>query len=462
MAESGTESAANHWSVPQCPFQIETAGRVLDDIRLSVIDAFFSLPRGGAEIGGILLGSYRSGTLSITGYAALDCEHAFGPSFTLSPPDEARLKSLLAAHSGGGTGLRAVGWYHSHTRSEIFLSDADLEIHKRYFPEPWQVAMVMKPHTFQPARIGFFFREADGSIQTKASYREVSLAAMPVRPAPNGTPSAAAPEQQPMRRWRPEPRPAEQEREPSPAPAEANTGTAAPQPAPEPAPDPTEPEPRPDPAVYYPVPQFLPPSAPASHRWMWVLGIGIALGVGAAGFQTRLAWMPRASASAKPAPPAPAIVPSLGLNASDRDGQLQIIWDRTSPALRTASGAVLEISEGSKPYTIVLDEPHLQAGAFNYARQAEKVDITLTLHQTNAADIREVATFLGKLPDRTPPEDPQIQKQRDALAKQAAKLKLDLNWQSIKTKKLEKDLQTMREEMRQQQLKRLNNQLTDK
>jgi hypothetical protein len=36
------------------------------------------------------------------------------------------------------------------------------------------------------------------------------------------------------------------------------------------------------------------------------------------------------------------------------------------------------------------------------------------------------------------------------------------HWQSFKTKKLEKDLQTMREEMRQQQLKRLNNQLSDK
>ena len=43
------------WSAPECPFKIEYTPHVLEDIRLAVMDAFFSLPRGGAEIGGILL-----------------------------------------------------------------------------------------------------------------------------------------------------------------------------------------------------------------------------------------------------------------------------------------------------------------------------------------------------------------------------------------------------------------------
>src|SRR6516162_3893110 len=112
-----SDNALAQWSAPECPFTIEYSPRILDDIRLTVVDAFFSLPRGGAEIGGILLGDYRPGRLAITGYAALDCEHAYGPSFTLSPPDEARLKTLLAQHAGGADGMRPVGWYHSHTRS---------------------------------------------------------------------------------------------------------------------------------------------------------------------------------------------------------------------------------------------------------------------------------------------------------------------------------------------------------
>src|SRR5437588_6629587 len=97
MPESGTDSALVNWSVPECRFAIEYSARVLDDIRLAVTDAFFSLPRGGAEIGGILLGRFERSRLLILEHAPLECEHAFGPSFTISLNDEARLRSLLAS-----------------------------------------------------------------------------------------------------------------------------------------------------------------------------------------------------------------------------------------------------------------------------------------------------------------------------------------------------------------------------
>jgi len=153
---------------------------VLDDIRLSVVDAFFRAPRGGVEIGGILLGALDGKRLRITGYAPLDCEHAFGPSFTLSERDQERLAELLK--TGVPFGLRAAGWYHSHTRSEIFFSGPDREVHQRFFPEPWQVALVLRPNTFQPTRAGFFFREPDGSVQGDASYAEFTLDPLPPRP----------------------------------------------------------------------------------------------------------------------------------------------------------------------------------------------------------------------------------------------------------------------------------------
>ena len=164
MTKKDAESEVATWKAPQCPFTIEYSLRALDDIRLAVVDAFFSLPRGGAEIGGILLGRYSNQRLVIADYVALDCEHAFGPSFTLSPPDQDRLAELLASAEQNPDRLRPVGWYHSHTRSEIFLTEADQDLHNRYFREPWQVALVLKPHTFHPTRAGFFFRETDGSI----------------------------------------------------------------------------------------------------------------------------------------------------------------------------------------------------------------------------------------------------------------------------------------------------------
>src|SRR6478672_10341107 len=97
MTESGTDRTILTWSVPECPFTIEYSARVLDDIRLAVMDAFFSLPRGGAEIGGILLGRHENGRVVINDSMPLNCEHAFGPSFVLSPRDFASLEQLLAA-----------------------------------------------------------------------------------------------------------------------------------------------------------------------------------------------------------------------------------------------------------------------------------------------------------------------------------------------------------------------------
>jgi len=76
-------------------------------------------------------------------------------------------------------GWEPVGWYHSHTRSEISLSARDVEIHNRYFPDPWHVALVVRPHAMQPMRAGFFFREANGSIHADSSYSEFLLEPSP-------------------------------------------------------------------------------------------------------------------------------------------------------------------------------------------------------------------------------------------------------------------------------------------
>ena len=456
MTEGGTPSTTLTWSVPECPFTIESSTRVLDDIRLAVTDAFFSLPRGGAEIGGILLGTFDNGRLVISDHAALDCEHALGPSFVLSPADEARLAQLLSAHATGARGLRPVGWYHSHTRSEIFLSDADLEIHQRFFPESWQVALVMKPHTFQPARIGFFFREADGTMHANASYREDVLDPLPIRQMPGGAPTAPRLNDAAVRGFRPEPVFAAV---PDPAPVAQPISPAAP-PAPLESAIPLS-----EPAAELSAPRFLVESASSSRRWM-VVGIGIVaiLGVLGAAFEVRQMWLPQVLAAIRPEPAVPPPPPPLGLSTLDREGQLQISWDRNSPSVQRASDAILEITgSGQLPTAIQLDIAHLQAGSFTYARTEEKVDVLLIVHQKDGPDLREVTSFLGKLPDRPPAEDAEAQqKQREEMAKQAAKLKADVNSQAAKTKKLEQEVRSMREELRQQQQRRMNNQLPDK
>ena len=191
MTETYTDSGALvTWSTPQCPFSIEYSRKALDDIRLAVVDAFFSMPRGGAEIGGVLLGRFDGRGLQILDYAPLECEHAFGPAFTLSAKDQARLTELITELSHRPGNLQPVGWYHSHTRSEICLSPEDLEIHTHFFPEHWQVALVLRPSTLHPTQAGFFFREADGSIHAGSSYQDFTLEAQPVPSASSAGPEA--------------------------------------------------------------------------------------------------------------------------------------------------------------------------------------------------------------------------------------------------------------------------------
>ncbi len=50
-------------------------------------------------------------------------------------------------------GSQIVGWYHTHPRFGIFLSDQDFFIHKNFFNNPWQIAFVVDPVTQEE---GFF------------------------------------------------------------------------------------------------------------------------------------------------------------------------------------------------------------------------------------------------------------------------------------------------------------------
>ena len=385
--ESHAESAPVTWTAPQCPFTIEYAPRVLDDIRLAVVDAFFSLPRGGAEIGGILLGRHEKGRVQILDSVELPCEHASGPSFVLSPKDHAKLAELLAVARGNSVAAQPVGWYHSHTRSEIALSEGDMEIYRRYFPEAWQVALLLKPHAFQPTRAGFFFREQDGKIQDTSCYQEFEMEPLAVRPIPEAAVAAAAPDA------------------PRELPAEAPCASESP-----------------IPPVAHTEPSAQPESGPRRlraeermPRWMFVLAAILVIAFGGWGYYVGVTRNTPA--------------PYIGLNAIDSGGQLQIRWDRNSPAVRAARDGILTIEDGPLPEAIELDPAHLHAGAFTYFRKGGRIDVTMTLNEQDGQKIHEATTYLG--------EDPAARRERDALTK-------SLEAERERARKLEEELQKTR------------------
>jgi proteasome lid subunit RPN8/RPN11 len=336
-----TDRPGQTWQVPECPFPIEWSAAVLEGIRATAMDAFFSLPHGGAEIGGVLLGTRTGGRVRILAARPLECEHALGPTFTLSAKDHARLAALLVegCHDLRAQGWEPVGWYHSHTRSEILLSAQDVEIHNCYFSDPWHVALVVRPHAMRPMRAGFFFREANGSIHADSTYKEFLL-----------QPAREPVVEQPV----------------SPA-----IATPPPEPGPERAP----------PAIG---PVAAPP-AKGSQRWhLWV---AIVLGMLAGLFALKIDWT-RAFAADRS--------PSVSLMAYDLDGQLQIRWDWAAEPIRSAEAGTLEIADGATHTVVALEKQRLRSGTVSYARTGARVDVRLALRQPGGEVREEFTSFLGQ------------------------------------------------------------------
>jgi hypothetical protein len=330
-------AASQTWQAPECPLAIEWSVEVMEEIRQAAMEALFSVPHGGAEIGGVLWGTRSARRVRILAARPLECEHALGPTFTLSGKDHARLAGLLGAGCGepGAQAWEPLGWYHSHTRSEIFLSARDVEIHNRYFSEAWQVALVVRPHAMQPLRAGFFFREANGSMHTGFSFREFLVEPSVLQQTLRQTPG------------------------PMTAPAEA-------MPVASPA-----------------IPTNPLPARKRSRRWHFWIAIVLGMATGLFAFKydwTRLLAVPPASVS---------------LMAYDLNGQLQIRWDWEAGPVRSAESGTLEITDGATHTAIALEKQRVQGGTVSYVRIGPRVDLHLALREPGGKVCEGFTSFVG-------------------------------------------------------------------
>src|ERR1041385_5741647 len=165
------------WSVAESPIRVEYSTVVIEEIRHEVAEGYQRLSRGGIEVGGVLYGTHEDGTVRILAMRPIACEHARGPGFIFSDKDRVALNEQLLRDQEDPhlQGLTAVGWFLSHTRSEIMLNESDLEIYTIFFPAPWQVTLVVRPGRAGAMRAGFFIREQGGTVQQDRSYLEFNF-----------------------------------------------------------------------------------------------------------------------------------------------------------------------------------------------------------------------------------------------------------------------------------------------
>lgn len=116
------------------------------------------------EVGGVLVGDWcvdeKTAEEFVIVNHALPARHTLQGSVYLTFTQD----SLVDIHNQiekRFEGERIVGWYHTHPRMGIFLSHYDTWLHKNFFPEPWQVALVVEPYS---SLGGFFIRQPNGYL----------------------------------------------------------------------------------------------------------------------------------------------------------------------------------------------------------------------------------------------------------------------------------------------------------
>jgi proteasome lid subunit RPN8/RPN11 len=370
MMPANTRLEAGIWSVPGHTTVIEYARPVLNEILDQVVNAYDTYLAGGYEVGGVLFGQHEGHVVRILACRQLQILPP-RPSFMLSKSDGQRMEELLRLPGSDVdlSGMVVVGWYHSHTRSEIYLSEGDLEIYDTYFPEPWQVAMVLHPSDVEPVRAGFFFREGDGFIRTDQSYQEFAVD-MPAR--------------EPAFRKQP--------------PWEIMFDGNVKEP----------PLPEVDPEEYALPPE---PEQPAWWRravsWLMLL---LAIGAIAAGALS-IAWMRRPDAA-------------LGLKLQPGQGELNIGWDVASPSIQKAEDAILFILDGRERHDVPLNKRQLMTPGRAYKPRTSRVDIRLRVRGSWGRTQEEVATYLANPEIGKPsPELVQARKEEAHAAREVAALR---------------------------------------
>ena len=152
---------------------VQLSGDAVDQISFAVMRGFGALPKRGAEVGGLLLGSVETGgktVVRIEEFIGIPCAHLHGPSYNLCEVDMPALDRELAAHSvESGAGLRVVGFVRSHTREPIRLDEADLALLDARLPDEDAICLLVKPFISRPSEAVFLTRE-NGRFSGKAQH----------------------------------------------------------------------------------------------------------------------------------------------------------------------------------------------------------------------------------------------------------------------------------------------------
>ena len=258
---------------------------------MAAVDGLLAMPRIGLGVGGLLLGKRGDRRIEVLRALAIPCSHALGPAFVLTA-DEVPTAEWQRSEDGSAPGselasYELVGSYWSKPNGRFELTDYDQVLFGALCPQPWQVALVIRPSLGAVTMAAFGFRGDDNKlvlgVPSELVRKQQEEAKETGTEAPSVVPSVVEPEQ---------PAPEVPRHYPAPA-QDVVTGSVIPVAMPETGtlfgvPESTR-------RIKKKVPRKQSPAPIGKRRWSKVpLALAVLLAILAtSAFFTRDAWLPR-------------------------------------------------------------------------------------------------------------------------------------------------------------------------
>jgi hypothetical protein len=375
---AGTQDTPGYyvWDAPGQTAVVHLHLEVLDRLSTEAMRGFGAVPKRGAEVGGVLLGTIepcrdgRPAIVRVEDFEPVECDYQRGPSYLFTEDGKTAFEDAVQRwQPDSSRDTHAVGYYRSHTREGMSLAPEDIQILDEFFPEAENVALLVKPYGTKVSEGGFFVRQ-DGA------FPEASPLEFPFRRR-ELTGEEAPPHRSLMERGPRSRRRGESEvRAAAPTFIEESAhyrGAYA--------------EPEPNRAVAAgPAYATTMPSRSRfpSSVWMPLSFVFLLFGV-ALGLMVSLSRAPKGSSDPQDF--------ELGLSVSRSGGNLSVKWDRHAPAIQAAQSGLIEIEENGTPISKELDTAQLQNGGMTYTSSTNTVKFKLTVFPKARVSVTETAEW---------------------------------------------------------------------
>ena len=128
----------------------------------------------------------------------------------------------------------------------------------------------------------------------------------------------------------------------------------------------------------------------------------------------------------------------------EREGQLDIEWNRQAAPVSKAVRGTLEIADGPDTRTIPLKPADLALGKFSYKRETGDIQVRMIVEAPDGEKVQEASRFLGPPPPKANDDELKtLQNRKDELDSEVQRLKQSNDQQAQRIQQLERTLKIL-------------------